>query len=314
MANVTLTNLISKVRKLTARPSSNQITDDSITDYINLYYEYDFPQHLKLFDFKSTYTFVTQPDQDKYTLSQTDRNNYKSFEPPAYCSGFDVLWYQNEDQFYKLWPKYSSVGSIATATGGAGAYTGTLPHYPALKNNVLLYAINSTGTTVYAQDNGAGGFTGNVTAGSINYITGAISVTWDSTIPSGNLIYARYVPYQASRPTAMLFFDDYFILRPVPDAAYEISLVAYVKPTAFSTASPTVRPFLDDYFQLLAYGAALKIFTDSMEMENYQNLYKMYEEQLRLAQRKTIMQIKTQRAATIYSQDLNNSSSRTLPI
>jgi hypothetical protein len=97
MANVTLAHLMTKIRRLTARPSPNQISDASIIDYINLFYQFDFPQELKLFDFHTTYSFITQPNQDTYTLSQANRNIYTSFEPPVYCSGYGINYYQNRE-------------------------------------------------------------------------------------------------------------------------------------------------------------------------------------------------------------------------
>ena len=95
MANVTLADLFLEVRVITARLSPNQLTDAQITQAINFVYEFDFPNELKTFDFKSTYEFITQPNVDQYTLSQDDRNNYKSFEPPVYCSGYDISYFQN---------------------------------------------------------------------------------------------------------------------------------------------------------------------------------------------------------------------------
>lgn len=318
MANVTLTDLIAKIRKLTARPSTNQITDDTITDYVNLFYEYDFPQNLKIFDFKTTYSFFTQPNVGTYQLSQSDRNNYKSFEPPVYASGFSMTYYQNREQFYRLWPQlFTSMDfAVATAAIGAGPYANTLTSFPVMQNTVLLSVVGPAGTTLIAKDLptpglSTGTFTGDVLAGgTINYATGAISLTWNAIPPAGNIITAKWTPYQASRPLSILFYDDTFILRPIPDQAYEIELQAFLKPTAYDTANPNIRPFLDDYFQVLAYGASCKIFADSLEMENYQMIRPLYEEQLHMCERKSMMQIKTQRTQTIYSENLYWSNNR----
>jgi hypothetical protein len=316
MANVSLTDLIVKIRKLTARPSTNQITDATIIDYVNLFYEFDFPQELKLFDFKTTYSFVTQPNQAEYPLTQADRNLYKSFEPPVYCSGYNVSWYQSREQFFRIWPNASTTMqlSVATAVIGAGPYTGTLNAFPVVPGNVLLSVVGPAGNTLVAEDDGVGGFTGDVVAGTINYVTGAISVTWNAVPPAGNIITARWVPYQASRPLAVLYFDNVFTLRPIPDQAYKIDIQTFIQPFAvmpgtdvpveYSTLTTTALAFLNDYFQLLAYGAARKIFIDSMEMENIANIQPFYKEQLSLAERKSMMQIKTQRTSTIYSDNM----------
>ncbi len=315
MANVSLADLLTKIRKITARPSPNQITDATIIDILNLIVEFDFPQLLKLFDFKTLYSFITQPNVDQYTLSQTNRNLYKSFEPPVYCSGYYINYYQNREQFFRFWPSLSTSMQLVTSTGVAGPYTGTLSSLPVLAGSVLISVVGPAGNTLTAQDNGSGVLTGDVVAGSnINYITGVINVTWTAAIPAGNVITARWVPYQPSRPLAILFYDNTFILRPVPDQAYKIELQTFIRPFAvlpvtdthveYSLATPTAQPYLEEYFQFFAYAAARKIFLDSMEMENIANIEPYYREQLALVERKTLMQIKTQRTQTIYSENL----------
>jgi hypothetical protein len=419
MANVSLTNLIAKIRKLTARPSSNQISDASIVDYINLFYQYDFPQALKIFDFHTTYTFYTQPNQDTYVLSQNDRNLYKSFEPPVFCSGYYINYYQNREQFYRMWPALFTNQTLTTSSSftdtftgvlnlGAVAYTNTYSHLPApgsititivnpntgvtlytfvetapgilsagvgtagtityatgvfaltfpalpapggvllynviataqvsggaffatisgtpiLAGSVLVSVVGPAGTTLIAQDVGTGAltgtFTGDVSAGcSINYITGDIYISWNAVPPAGNVITVKYTPYTASRPLGLLFYNNTFTLRPIPDQAYKIDLQTYIQPFAvapvtdvpgeYAVASPNALPLLADYFQLLAYGAACKIFVDSLEMDNYRMILPLLQEQMSFAERKTMMQIKTQRTQTIYSENLYWNSNR----
>lgn len=311
MADVTLRNtatnrdLITKVRKLTARAVS-QMSDLDIVDYINQVYEFDLPQELKVFDFKRTYEFTTEPNVDEYTLSQDDRNNYKSFEPPIYVDGYNISYFQNRDMFFGNWPRVNTAQDLSTGTNVVGPYTGTLSGTPVLRKSVLISAINAAGTTLTAIDNGSGVLTGDVSAGTVNYTTGAISVTFSSAIPTGNTITARYNQYAAARPQAVLFYDNVFTLRPIPDAAYKVQIEAYLKPTAYNYTGgddPT-RPYLDSYFQFLAYGAALKIFADSTEMDSYAQIRPLYEEQLTLIGRKTIMQIRTQRTPTIYTDNM----------
>jgi len=311
MANVTLTDLIAKIRKLTARPSTNQISDNTITDYVNQFYEFDFPQNLKLFDFRTTYTFITQPNVDTYQLSVADRNLYKSFEPPVYCSGYQLSFHENRDTFYRYYPDLSTTMTLTTATGIAGPYAGAVSSLPIIRGTVLVTAVGADGHTYTATDvpNTAtplipqtGTFAGDVVAGgTINYVTGAISLTFTVLIPAGNLITVRYAFSQPAKPLSMLFYDNTFTLRPVPDQAYEIEMQAFLTPTAYATASPNATPFLNDYFQVIAFGAALKIFVDSAELENYQRLEPLYREQLLLCERKSLMQIKSVRAPTIYS-------------
>ena len=324
MANVTLNDLMIKIRRITARPSTNQISNNSIVDYVNLFYQFDFPQELKLFDFHTTYSFITQPNKDVYTLTQANRNIYTSFEPPVFCSGYPINYFQNREQFFSMWPSLFTTATLATTTGIAGPYTGIVTGVPIQAGSVLISVVGPALSTLTATDVGdgtgvilaAGNLTGNVAPfpaiNSVNYITGQITITWNIVIPAGNVITVKYVPYVASRPLGILYYDNKFTLRPVPDQSYKIQMQSYIQPFAvsaldvpeeYSTADTAATPLLNNYFQLLAYGASLKIFADSLEMENYQAVRPLYDEQMRLADRKTLMQIKIQRTQTIYSED-----------
>lgn len=306
MANVTLTDLIAKVRKITARPSFNQITDPQITDYINLFYEFDFPQSLRVFDLRTTYSFITQPNIDQYALSAANRNLYKSFEPPVYCSGYLMNYFQSRESFYSNYPNLSTTMTFATSTGVAGPYTGTLSQLSVLRNSILISVDGGGGVILTAQDNGLGTFTGDVVAGgTINYTTGAVSLTFNALIPAGNLITARWAVYQSAQPQSVLFYDNTFTLRPVPDQAYEIETQAFLTPTAYMSTVGTAVPLVADYFQALAYGAARKIFIDSLDVDGVSKIQPFLDEQIAFCERKTMMQIKTQRTQTIFSDNIS---------
>lgn len=322
--NVSLQSLIAKIRKIIARPSSTQISDNNIIDYIDKYYELDFPMEFKSADMKTEYKFYTNPGVDRYQLSSYTSpstgaeitgqvNMYKSFEPPVYVSGYEAKWYQDRESFYKYFPDITTSATFGVATGAAGPYSGTLPSVPILRNSVVISTVVSPNVSRIVIDTGTGGFmetTGIAIVGpTIDYDTGAINgLLFNGGTTPGEEIIARWTTYSAGKPYACLFFDNTFILRPVPDAVYELSVQAYLKPTALY--QNTQEPALAEWFDLLAYGTSLKIFIDSMEMESYQMLYPIYKQQLDKAERKTIMQIKTQRTRTIFSESGDNFSHR----
>jgi hypothetical protein len=62
----TLKDIRLKVRRVTKSPSSNQITDQQIDDYINTFYIYDFPEHLRTFSLRQNLTFMLEPNIDTY--------------------------------------------------------------------------------------------------------------------------------------------------------------------------------------------------------------------------------------------------------
>ena len=300
MPTFNLAYLINKVRKITGRPSQNQLSDSEIKDYINLYYQYDLPEQFKSFNLKTIYEFETVPNEDRYIFP---RETYFNVETPCYASGYPVGYFQSREQFYRNWPQLTTSANFATGTGVAGPYNGVLSSRPIIKRDVLISAFDG-GTYLTAQDDGAGNFVGDVVAGTINYLTGAISVTWNAAIPIGTPINVKYCPYQASRPLSILFYNDTFILRPIPDAVYKMSLQAFVKPTEMfdMTSGSTEVPRLLEWAQLLAYGASVKIFSDNMDMDSFARIQPLLTEQLALIERRTMMQIKTQRVDTVYTQ------------
>jgi hypothetical protein len=149
-----------------------------------------------------------------------------------------------------------------------------------------------------------------IVRGSINYITGAVvigvgnpQIGFQATIPTGNPINAQYVPYVASRPQSALFYQDQILMYPIPDQAYTVSFEAYQYPVEFPTSGyATLQPQLNEWWQLLAYGAADKIFTDAADFENASKFRPLLDEQMRLMQRRTIVQQTSERTASIYTE------------
>src|ERR1700733_2121251 len=86
-----------------------------------------------------------------------------------------------------------------TSNGSTGPYTGTLTQHPFVSGTLVFQQYTSAGEIVtstnnglivpdFVYDNGVGGLFGpNVSSGTINYTTGAYSVTFSSAPPSGNV-------------------------------------------------------------------------------------------------------------------------------
>ena len=62
----TLQDIQIKVRRLTRSPSSAQLSDDDLNNYINTFVVYDFPEHLRMFNLRTTFTFICNAFQDEY--------------------------------------------------------------------------------------------------------------------------------------------------------------------------------------------------------------------------------------------------------
>lgn len=337
----TLADIRTKVRKITARPSANQISDSEIDKYINTYYVFDLPMNLKLESLRYNYEFLTTANIPVYDLPT---GTYLTAMPPVYIGGYQSYMTQSRENFFRINPGLNFLQqSIATGTG-LNTFTATLtqtPIVPGFKTNppgayaaynastdipcsqlnwnVLISALGPADATSGIQpsysliDDGQGNLFSPTDSstnpafrrGTINYISGAINVTnFPIAVPSGTAINAQYVPYVASRPQSVVFYQDQFILYPIPDQAYTVSFEVYKYPTQFAATdiSGSSNPQLKEWWQLLAYGASDKIFTDNADFENAAKFRPLLEEQLTLVQRRSIVQQTSERTATIYTE------------
>jgi len=301
-----LEQIRAKVRRLTARPSANQITDAELNDYINDFYIYDLPQVLKQWDLKSSLSPIeaTTTGGDRILtegrwLYTVDSNQYISLEPPFYVGGYEIEYFQDVRSFFNYFPTRTSSQTLATATGIAGPYSGTVTGTPILFNSVFITAQDGTGNTLVVESDEAGNLIGDVVAGgTIDLITGAVAnLTFTALIPVGNIINSQAVSYVEARPQAVLYQDDTLTFYPVPDTAYEISCVVYSNPAELTgVAEPEIR----QWWNLIAMGAAIKIFTDNLDVESIAKIQPLYDQQKRLVLRKTLKQLSTQRVGTIF--------------
>ena len=262
----------------------------------------------KLFSLNTTFKFYTEPYIDTYENNETDSTNsfynfnniYSSLHAPAYIAGCGAYFTLSEQEFYGMYPKEQSIVSVATGNGSTTAYSGTLSSTPILRNNVLFSSINASNAGLKAYDNGSGTLTGDVTGtATIDYITGAYSLTFTSAPASGKDVYAQTIPYTQSTPQAILYHNNKVILRPVPDKVYQVEISAYMRPTYL--LSSTSVPEIASWWQYIAYGAAKKIFEDRMDMDSVSLILPEFDKQERLMLRRTIVQQSDQRVATIYS-------------
>lgn len=340
MVNSNLTAIESKIRRITKSPSQNQITTGQILEYLNTYFLYDFPQELRLKNCLANYQFSTIPNQEKYVLP-TD--TIITIEPPVYVNGYQSYFTQDQTNFYQLYPRLAVPTTGPAGNGTIGPYAFTLSPVPVLQGQVVVSLTNSsTGAAIaVATDNptnpvsNTGTLTGTgVASGTINYVTGAISITFNSPAANTESITAQSVPYNPSRPVAVLFYNDTISLRPIPDQCYMVEIQAFVNPLVAllgqSTNPPTLggtpdamtpsppntaivpvgfanstdTAQLKQWWQLLAWGAAMKIFEDRGDLESIERFYPLYDQQKRLVLRRTLVEMANERATTIYTDQL----------
>ena len=109
--------------------------------------------------------------------------------------------------------------------------------------------------------------------------------------------------YVVGKPYAVLYFNNEFRLWPFPDRAYTFEIVSYINPAEFAAGGGAAFPGLNQWADTIAFGTALKIFQDNLDVESYGKVKVFFEEAKRLAERRTITQLSNQRVATIYSDD-----------
>jgi hypothetical protein len=101
----------------------------------------------------------------------------------------------------------------------------------------------------------------------INYSTGAISVTFSTAPITGAIINLNYIVFVASRPISILLYDNQFQVWPIPNQAYKIFMKAYSVVNALENATDT--PYLNEWGRCIVYGTARDLLADSGEMDGY---------------------------------------------
>lgn len=334
---VSLTQMENTVRRMTARYTTQQMTRQQIHTYINLAYTLHFPEQFKSLKLTKPYVFLTVPNVDTYDFIYEDtptdpqtsaRVNSTpgniQITPPVYCQGYILRYYQDKTTFYNRWPKLTVNQQINVGSGVVGtAYSGTIPSTPFLRAQldifgnvteaaVIISAFDDTGFYYSCSDvppqismNSNTGqlvdVAGNI-VGQVNYLTGAYTFTVAGMgfINNGATIYASVIPYQSSRPTDVIFYNQQITFRPVPQQVYQVEFQISQQPTQLIDSG--AAPELDEWYLFICALAAELIYTDFPDPEGMDYLKPILDEQRLIAQRRSLRQMSNQRAQTIFSQ------------
>jgi len=309
MADSSLEAIRIKVRRLTRSQSPAQITDTEIDEYINTFILFDMPENLYLFSNKTTFTFYTEPYVDEYDsdnpATQLDdfKNKYTTFEAPVYIAGQLVPFYQNREDFYAAYPYETTLNFLAYGDGLTTNFSGTLASFPILKNNNLFSSIDANNNSLELHDfvGGAGttALLGGSGIGTINYVTGEYDLDFSVAPASGVAINSQTRPYLASKPQALLYFNNKFYVRPVPDQAYRVDIEAFKLPTELLSNSQS--PDLDQWSQYIAHGAAIKVYQDRMDIDSVALLMPEFKKQEILVNRRNVNQQSRSKVNTVFN-------------
>ncbi len=268
------------------------------------------------------------------------QNKFITVHPPFYVAGFESYYSQNREEFFRIYPQIQNVQfTQLLANGGAGGYSGVIPiqqppltpviqnqQVSLLQNQVSFNTRSPVGTALTLVDiplvdpnTGYKLFVGNFydpnTAAYrlailnpptvldpnnfINYQTGVFTITFSGPTEVGSRIFSASVQVGQTRPLGILYYNNQFTVRPIPDQSYAVNFEVYQRPTALLQSGQS--PELEEYYQYIAYGAAIKIFQDKMDMESVQMVMPEFKQQERLCLRRTLVQYSNERTATIYS-------------
>ena len=308
-----LAQIISKVRNITGTPEAFQLSNAQITDYINTYYQFTMPFELKEQRNLQPYNFNTFANVDTYSVSnafQTDEPMaYANGFPLVFYQDRDIFFqdwpqqytqdqadtgdgtvgpYTGTTQASPIIPRtfyitdgtqiISDAGSSVTdevlAVGAAsvGPYAGVLVNFP-----IQAGTLQITAGTQVMQDNGAGTLVGAPgSAGTINYTTGAYSVTFAAAVGLGVNILANY---NLPSTSGVLSGNGSGTINYVTGAfsatfntAVTTGTVIYTNYQAYQPARPqgvlfynnqlTFRPIPDQVYQITLQGFITQIALD----------------------------------------------------
>lgn len=328
-ANSTVDAIRLKVRRLTASASQSALTTDDIDKAINTFYSQDFPYAIKLDQTRSVYTFFTQKDIDKYPL---DVNYNQGIRSPVYFEGVKGFFFKDREQFYNMWPRWPTQFQPIAGDGVTKIFNFTLAGgFPFLSTMVVMGGIDANGAPIkVVDDGGRNTYQGNLlyiqtnnvgnqipptpntspippaiplpsnTIGTVNYITGQFSINFPVAPAAGTLVTVWVSQYNNGRPYSLLFWNNQFEVRPVPDNVYKIEVESYLTPMQFIAS--TDNPVLTQWWQYLAYGASCEILRERQDMEGVQNLMEGMKRQEGLVLERQATEEIGQRNTTIFSQ------------
>jgi hypothetical protein len=301
MAEWNLAEIRKKVRRVSGRLSVAELSNNQVDDYINKYFQFEFPAEVKLNRNYVTHEFNTMANVEDYAFP----SNYTNFVPEATIDRRQILLYQDPDKFNTENPYNISRFSTWTGDGATVGFSSTF------SNNVPIQAgsVVVDDTVEVFSDDGSGTLTGDQGGtGTVNYTTGLISVTFNTAPTSGQVIQPSFTQYIAGTPVSVLMFNNTFKFYPIPDRAYRFRIKAwsllYVKPASGSNKLAFEfsddKPLQEEWGPAIAFGAARRIASDFGEMARYAELTTLYKEQIDYILTRTHIDLESTRALPMF--------------
>jgi hypothetical protein len=131
-------------------------------------------------------------------------------------------------------------------------------------------------------------------SGTINVVTGAFSATFTTAPASSLVIYDNYQAYNAARPQGVLFYNNQFTFRPIPDLVYQITMQGFITQVQLTLSSSS--PLLTEWGELIAIGASLDVFLDRGDLAAYNAYYPILKRYENVALGRFVEQLQNQQS------------------
>lgn len=284
----------STTRQISGQISNVSLTNTILNTYINNYYQFDLPRELKIEEFYVQYQFTLYPNQPVYTLpgAFVDNLAFTHVEPKLFLDGRALIYTQDTNYFYSLQPFSFSNETYGYGDGSTTTFAYTTQFSPIYSstqsftnpfgsgsNVVITAAVTTETSTVNAyetfSDTPTSSTSGTLTSnlggtGTINYLTGAVSITFNTAPVNGTAIAITYHYQQLGVPYIVLFYNRQFIFFPSPATAYQARIDAFQQPLAL--VEPTDAPLKQEWGDIICCGAALKILRDFGQLDKYREV------------------------------------------
>jgi len=152
---------------------------------------------------------------------------------------------------------------------------------------------------MYNQNTGNPGLLNPTITGGVNYSTGLMSFTYPLPLAVGTQLTIWSSQYEPGRPYSLLFWNNYFIVRPVPKLVHRITVETYLTPVQFMMY--TDSPILNQWVQYIAYGVSCEVLRQRQDMQGLANLTEGFKRQEALVLERQATEEINSKNVTIYS-------------
>jgi hypothetical protein len=130
---------------------------------------------------------------------------------------------------------------------------------------------------MYNQNTGNPGLNNPTNIGTVDYVTGVFNFSLNVQLATGTFLTIWVAQYQPGRPYCMLFWNNEFVIRPIPKLIHKVEIETYLTPVQFYES--TQVPILNQWAQYLAYIAAMEILRDRGDFDGVDGLQEGFKRQ-----------------------------------